>query len=362
MAKKLFIAATGSNVGKTSIALGLMYLLRKKYKRVGFIKPVSQRFVEVSKNKVGEDARLMKECFKLNYQLSDMNPVVVEKGLTTKHINGEIKISLENRIQHAYKQIEKDADLVLIEGSGHAGVGSVMGMSNAHVARMLDAKVILVCEGGIGRAVDKMSLDKALFEQKGCQIAGVVVNKVLQTKYQKISGLLKKWFNKNKIPLCGILPYSSCLSVPSLFTIAKEIKAVVENGEKYLEQNVEKIIVGAMQPDTLLDILKSIDQKILLIASSDRVDILTAVLSKCHANNNIAGILLSGNRELPESIKDILKIVNMPILRADKDVYELASQVHELTTKITIRDTNKIKTLYELVEEYMDIDAINESL
>ena len=40
MARKIFIAATGQNCGKTTTSLSLMHLAKKKYARVGFIKPV----------------------------------------------------------------------------------------------------------------------------------------------------------------------------------------------------------------------------------------------------------------------------------------------------------------------------------
>jgi len=45
--KAIFIAATGQNVGKTTICLGLPAGLRKRFSRVGFIKPVGQQHVEV---------------------------------------------------------------------------------------------------------------------------------------------------------------------------------------------------------------------------------------------------------------------------------------------------------------------------
>ena len=43
MARKVFIAATGQNSGKTTTSLSLMYMARKKYKRVGFIKPLGPK-------------------------------------------------------------------------------------------------------------------------------------------------------------------------------------------------------------------------------------------------------------------------------------------------------------------------------
>ena len=41
-------------------------------------------------------------------------------------------------------------NVVLIEGTGHAGVGACFDMSNARVAELLEAKVVIITEGGIG--------------------------------------------------------------------------------------------------------------------------------------------------------------------------------------------------------------------
>ncbi|WP_369412337.1 AAA family ATPase [Geotalea toluenoxydans] len=40
MCRKIFIAATGQNTGKTTISLSLVHLARQRYKRVGFIKAI----------------------------------------------------------------------------------------------------------------------------------------------------------------------------------------------------------------------------------------------------------------------------------------------------------------------------------
>ncbi|MCB1110841.1 MAG: AAA family ATPase, partial [Chlamydiia bacterium] len=45
--KAFFIAATGQHVGKTTTCLGLVSGLMKKYKNVGFIKPIGQEHVEI---------------------------------------------------------------------------------------------------------------------------------------------------------------------------------------------------------------------------------------------------------------------------------------------------------------------------
>ena len=45
MTKRVFIAATMQNDGKTTMSLGLIHALKKTFKDIGFIKPVGQRYL-----------------------------------------------------------------------------------------------------------------------------------------------------------------------------------------------------------------------------------------------------------------------------------------------------------------------------
>jgi len=44
---RVFIAATRQNDGKTTTSLGLLSALQKRLQKVGYIKPVGQRFVQI---------------------------------------------------------------------------------------------------------------------------------------------------------------------------------------------------------------------------------------------------------------------------------------------------------------------------
>jgi uncharacterized protein len=62
MAKKIFIAATGQNTGKTTTSLFLLYLARKTYGRVGYIKPLGPKPALLNGVEVDKDAALMASC------------------------------------------------------------------------------------------------------------------------------------------------------------------------------------------------------------------------------------------------------------------------------------------------------------
>src|SRR5688572_2919595 len=175
---RVFIAATRQNDGKTTTSLGLLAALQNFYPRVGYIKPVGQRFVEIEEQKIDEDTVLMDSVYKLDCPLVDMSPIAVEPDFTRRYIECANYDILVKRIQRAFDRVAWEKDFVLCEGSGHAGVGAVFDLSNAQVAKILKAKVVIVTRGGIGKPIDEVALNQALFEKAGVEIIGVIINKV----------------------------------------------------------------------------------------------------------------------------------------------------------------------------------------
>src|SRR5580658_8166997 len=159
---RVFITATRQNDGKTTASLGLIAALQKHFPRIGYIKPVGQRFVEIEEQKIDEDSVLMDAVYSMNCPLVDMSPIAVEPDFTRKYLQAENNDALVKKIQKAFDRVSWEKDFVLCEGSGHAGVGSVFDLSNARVAKLLEAKVIIVSQGGIGKPIDEIALNQAL--------------------------------------------------------------------------------------------------------------------------------------------------------------------------------------------------------
>src|SRR5208337_3386456 len=122
---RVFIAATRQNEGKTTAALGLIAALQEYFPRIGYIKPVGQRFVEIEEEKIDEDSVLMDAVFRMNTPLVDMSPIAVEPDFTRKYLQASNNDALVKRIQKSFDRVAWEKDFVLCEGSGHAGVGSV---------------------------------------------------------------------------------------------------------------------------------------------------------------------------------------------------------------------------------------------
>jgi uncharacterized protein len=358
---RVFIAATRQNDGKTTASLGLIAALQQHYPRVGYIKPVGQRFVEIAEQKIDEDILLMDSVYRLNCPLLDMSPIAVEPDFTRKYLQSSNNEALIKKIETAFDRVAWEKDFVLCEGSGHAGVGSVFDLSNAQVAKILGAKVIIVTQGGIGRPIDEVALNQALFEKEGVQIVGVIINKVIGTKLDYVADFARRGFKRKGLELLGVLPHERILPKPTLELIRDELKAELLSAPERLNNLVDGVVVGAMTPQNAISHFKG---GVLLITPGDREDIIVAAWTALAArrNDRMAGIVLTGNLRPNASLQKIIATMPIPVLLTAQDSYEVASVVHDLTVKTRPADAEKISLIRDLIARNVNVQKILESL
>ncbi|MBL7081837.1 MAG: AAA family ATPase [Candidatus Omnitrophica bacterium] len=364
--KKIFLAATKQNSGKTTVALGLIFNLKERFKKIGFIKPIGQRYLEEGGDKVDEDSVLMERFFEslgIRYALKDMSPIAVEKGFTERFILNPDKQRLTSLIKKSFSRIAKDKDLMVIEGTGHAAVGSVFDHSNAYVAKLLGAKVILISSGGIGRPIDEIVLNKSLFEKEKVQLLGVIINKVLPEKFPRVNRMIRRGLERKGIDVLGVIPYLPLLSYPSVEQILDETNFKLLSGREGLNNLVKKIVVGAMEPHNALNYFVD---RTLLITPGDREDMILASLGCYFARSakevHISGIVLTGNLLPHKTIMNLVKQTKIPILLAEGDTYSVASCIHDLMVKIRPKDKEKIEAVKRIINKHVDLDRIIKKL
>jgi len=354
---RVFIAATRQNDGKTTTSLGLIAALQGHYPRIGYIKPVGQRFVEIEEQKIDEDTVLMDSVFRLNCPLVDMSPIAVEPDFTRRYLETARNDSLVRKIQKAFDRVAWEKDFVLCEGSGHAGVGSVFDLSNAQVAKNLGAKVIIVTQGGIGRPIDEVSLNQALFEKEGVEIIGVIINKVLDAKLDYVTEFARKGFKRKGLDLLGVIPHRQILSSPTIDLIREELNAEMLNDTGGLQNLVTDVAVGAMGAHNALSFFKA---GVLLITPGDREDIILAACTSLDGANGemMAGIVLTGNLRPSANVRKVIRAMPIPVLLAADDSYQVASKVHDLTVKTRPADAHKITLIRDLIAKSVDLEKI----
>ena len=283
-------------------------------------------------------------------------------GFTQEYIDNGDNENLLQKIFQSYDVVQDKKDFVLIEGTGHAGVGSVFDTSNAIVAKALESKVIIVTDGGIGKAIDSLILNKSLFDSLNIELLGVIVNKVYLEKYDKIRCYVEKSLKKKGIKLLGVIPFSDQLKNPNLEQIREALNASYLTGKIYNNNPVENIIVGAM---SVANILKHIKRQTLVITPGDREDLILAALSwnlsETSVVNQISGLVVTGNVKPGKVVSRVMKKSKLPIIFTKNDTFTTASIVHDLKVKIKVTDSEKIKLSQTMFDEYVDFDYIREN-
>ncbi len=367
MTRHVYLAATGQNRGKTTVSLGVMDGFRRRGLTTGFIKPVGQRTVEVDGVAADEDAVLMRAVFGLSDPLALMSPVHIPRGFTQAYIEGRVVEDLPARIREAHADLAAGKDIVLVEGTGHAGVGAVVGLSNAVVAGLLQAPAIIVSEGGVGRPIDEIVLNAALFERYGVRIAGAIVNKVDLDSKPALARTLEEGLARHGIPLLGVLPYRPILSNPTLEMVLEGVRGEVVHAGPRLDSVIGDIAVGAMEPEHML---QRIGPRTLVIVPGDREDVILALTTAHRLAPSEApearpgaalGLVLTGGYRPRPAVLDAIREADLFATLVPEDTYAVASEVHDLLVKTHPSDVDKIEAIKELVWDFLEIDRVLEA-
>ncbi|BEP28710.1 cobyrinate a,c-diamide synthase [Helicovermis profundi] len=220
----IVIAGVNSNVGKTTITLGIMKALVK-------------RKLKVQAYKVGPDY---------------IDPAFHTHVTNTYSRNLDSWMLNEETIKYLYHKNLADSDIAIVEGvmgmydgfSGDSEIGST-----AHVSKILNLPVVLVIDGsGIAASAAAIVKGFATFDKK-VNIAGVIINKVHGEKHYDI---LRKAIEKYTDVLClGYVNKDTSISLESRHL------GLVPSDE--VDQLDEKINIISQMIEETLDIGKLID-------------------------------------------------------------------------------------------------------
>lgn len=360
--KNIYVAASNQHVGKTTCTLGLVSALMREGYHVGYCKPVGQKSLDENQ-RVDKDTVLFADLIDFDIVPELHSPIILGPGATTRYLDNPAEFRFESDILSAASRLGKTHDVVIFEGTGHPGVGSIAGMSNAHVAKLIKAPIIMVVQGGIGSTIDMLNMNLALFREEDVPILGVIINKVIPDKMDRIRHYLNKWLEPRGIPILGIIPYEKSLAYPVMRTIADSISGLTTHNPEFLDNKVEDIVAGS-----LLDTqeLKSFENVLLVAAvrqlepALDKINMIMKVRRK--TKSPLSGIVLTG-QGTPEarSIDYILKH-KIPMIRTELDTYGSVLQISKIEVKINRNTPWKVRRAIELVGEYVDLQLISERL
>ncbi|MEM6765296.1 MAG: AAA family ATPase [Bacteroidota bacterium] len=361
---RIYVAATSQHVGKTTSTLGLVHALRQRGLNVGYCKPVGQKALRFGDYFADKDAILFADFMKFEAQPDLHSPVILGKGATKAYLDNPGQYPYANKIVKASKILQQRHDIVVYEGTGHPGVGSVVNLSNAKVAELLGAGLIMVVEAGIGSTIDSLDLNLSVFEQKKIPIIGVIINKAIRSKIEDVRHYVGRKLEERGIRLLGIMPYEEELGLPLMGTVCQAINGEVLYNKEFMTNRVEGMLAGSLID---LDVIKN-SKNLLLVVSVNRLDDALKKLDAVNRRlgpegskkNPLAGVILTGKTDLHEGIVSYFQEHKIPVIKSMMDTYESVIKISNIEVKINTKTPWKVTKAVSLFKEHVDLRPVFE--
>ncbi len=357
--KNIYVGATSQHVGKTTSTLGLVSSFMGLGLKVGYSKPVGQKFLDIQNLRVDKDTILFADLINFDIIPEVHSPIILGPGATETYLDNPNETILHEMLTYAKASLSATNEIVIYEGTGHPGVGSVAGISNAKVAKLLDAGVIMVVEGGIGSTIDMLNMTTALFREEDVPIIGVIINKVIPEKMEKVRNYVGKWLDSQKLPLLGLMPYEKSLAYPLIKSVSEAVNGVITYNADRVDNKVESIIAGS-----LLDLkeLKESEDLLLITAIRSINDAIKKIdmISTNHGiiGSPLSGIVATGEGQMDKFTIKYIEKHNIPLIRTDLDTYGAYLRVSKIEVKINRNTPWKVRKAIEIIEKNIDLDRI----
>lgn len=360
MSKNLFITPTETRSGKSVVSLGIMELLMRAVEKVVFFRPL----INVKPGKKDNDIKLISSYYKLKLPYRKMYAYTTAQA--NKLITSGRHEELLEGIYNKYKEIEKDCNFVLCEGTDFEGSTSAFEFDfNAEIARNLGCPVLLVANAHNKPVAEtlrsiKMSLDSLC--EKDCNVIATIANRVDPENEKKLIRQLKR----NGLGQTGLvytIPDEKSLGNPTVGEIAAILNAEILYGKEKLNTHVYSFTVAAMQ---LRNFLERIEHGTLIITPGDRSDVVVACLSSVASMSmpNIAGIILTGGLKPEKSVCKLIEgaSVMVPILCVKENTFPAARIIDNIHAAISPGNNRKIIRALEVFEKNVDVDKLGDKI
>ncbi|MDD4735914.1 MAG: AAA family ATPase [Kiritimatiellae bacterium] len=375
----IYIAGEQQHAGKTVVCLGLISQLRKFVDAadIGYIKPVGQELRKLPDGtRVDKDAFIIQKfCEFTDMNLKMVSPVRIASGVTKAYLEQmgpkSITDQYKQDILKAYESMSSKR-VIIAEGTGHPGVGGVVRISNAVVSRLLNARVVYLAGGGLGRALDEMDVKLSFFRQGNCLVDGVIFNKVLPDKRDQMKNLITEKFLNHHfdgfgglLNIFGFLPSVRNLNHPSMALIRETCfpfaEAVGDTQQESWRIPCSKTRLISLPNVYYNPDLHQDEGQELIVSGAGSINRLRKILhynATIPPERRIAGIILTCAQEVKRSRvqRQMLERSGIPTLFVTEDTTQTDAMLYKCfsNTKLQLYDSWKHEQILKLFEQYFD--------
>ncbi len=345
----MYVASPEGLTGKSAVALGLLDALTREVGSVGVFRPLTTASAE-------GDVDLIVDLLVSQPGIDQTYDEAI--GVTYEAARDDVDEALHVIVER-FGQLADRFDVIVVLGSDYTDVSTGTELSfNAKIAANLGSPVVLVVHGR-ERTPDQIvsAAESAITELRAnhAHTVAVIANRVDEAEIPAITRAL------DTIPLVtAALPERAALSAPTFRALVEAGAGhLVLGNDAWMDREALGIIVAAM---SLPNVLARLGPDVAVIAPSDRTDLIPGLMLAHQSGTfpTLAGILLTGGYEIPETISRLSEGVqqDLPIALTDDGTFTTAERLMRVRGPMHKGSTNKIETARRIFAEGVDQEAL----
>ena len=213
----IFITGTSTGVGKTAIAAGLAWALKKRKIDVGVMKPFATANRVFSRKYRSQDTAILVKASGVSDPDYNLNPFfysIAASPLVASELKHGAPVDIKKAVQHL-KKLGRKHHFLIVEGIGGIMVPLTENESVAGFAKRIDLPVVIVSTAKLG-TVNHTLLTVLACKKFGLKITGIILNKTSKKPdivEQKIAEVLERLTH---IKVLAVIPFSQGVNYASI--------------------------------------------------------------------------------------------------------------------------------------------------
>jgi phosphate acetyltransferase len=351
VSRSVYVASPEGLTGKSAVALGLLDALTREVGSVGVFRPLT------TAGSSSDDIDLIVDLLINQPGISQSYDEAI--GVTYEAAREDADEALHVIVER-FGQLTDRFDVIMVVGSDYTDVATGTELSfNAKIAANLGSPVVLVVHGR-ERSPEQIraAAASAIAELRAnhAQTVAVIANRV---DHEAADAIRTALADLEDIVTAAI-PESPLLSAPTFRALVEAADGeLVLGSQAWMDREALELIVAAM---SLPHVLDRLIPDVAVIAPSDRTDLIPGLML-AHQSGTfpaLAGILLTGGYEIPETIQRLSEGVqqDLPIAMTDLGTFTTAERLMRVRGPITKDSSRKIETAHRVFAEQVDQAAL----
>lgn len=344
-AKILLIGSIEPYSGKSGTILGLGRQLQERGLAIAYGKPIGTPTNDNSTTEQDADVHFITEALGLKGNQICSPLLMLSKETIEQRLQGNDSANYAEVLATVLQKVE--ADVILLEGPGNLGEGSLFNLSFADLLQTIDLDVILVARYHSSLAVEGLLKAK---QELGDRFLGVVINDIPEDAIAETQTLIQPFLEKKGIPVFGLLPQHYLLRSVSVREIAHQLKAKVLCRADRLDLMVETLTIGAMNVNSALEYFRQGYNKA-VVTGGDRTDLQLAALE-----TSTSCLILTGHVPPQPLIISRAEDLEIPILAVNLDTLKTVEIVDQAFGTVRLQESIKVDCIQQLMADHFQFD------